>query len=100
MRPTIGSLLEPHYKQNLYANPKRTAKFVTPRPFLESAGQNSFKNFAQRTTFYPGEPSLLRLTQHRFGAAGCQGTQDVFLNQRIFPNQRRRWQAAKNLRKA
>ena len=27
MRPTIRSLFEPHYKQNLYANPKRTAKF-------------------------------------------------------------------------
>ena len=26
MRPTIRSLFEPHYKQNLYANPKRTAK--------------------------------------------------------------------------
>ena len=26
MRPTIHSLLEPHYKQNHYANPKRTAK--------------------------------------------------------------------------
>ena len=26
MRPTIWSLFEPHYKQNLYANPKRTAK--------------------------------------------------------------------------
>ena len=26
MRPTICSLSEPHYKQNLYTNPKRTAK--------------------------------------------------------------------------
>src|SRR5947209_20299294 len=26
MRPTICSLFEPHYKQNLYTNPKRTAK--------------------------------------------------------------------------
>jgi len=26
MRPTIYSLFEPHYKQNLYTNPKRTAK--------------------------------------------------------------------------
>jgi hypothetical protein len=26
MRPTICSLFEPHHKQNLYTNPKRTAK--------------------------------------------------------------------------
>jgi hypothetical protein len=31
MRPTICSLFEPHYKQNLYTNPKRTAKsFFAP----------------------------------------------------------------------
>jgi hypothetical protein len=33
MRPTIRSLFEPHYKQSLYANPKRTAKFLLA-PYL------------------------------------------------------------------
>jgi hypothetical protein len=29
VRPTICSLFEPHHKQNLYTNPKRTAKSQT-----------------------------------------------------------------------
>ena len=33
MRPTTWSLFEPHYKQNLYTNPKRTAKSSLPNPF-------------------------------------------------------------------
>src|SRR5258708_15997557 len=32
MRPTICSLFEPHHKQNLYTNPKRTAKSHLLRP--------------------------------------------------------------------
>jgi hypothetical protein len=33
VRPTLWSLFEPHHEQNLYANPKRTAK---PNPFTIS----------------------------------------------------------------
>jgi hypothetical protein len=47
MRPTICSLFEPHYEQNLYANPKRTAKssfylFDSETPLFV---QSFFKNF-------------------------------------------------------
>jgi len=44
MRPTICSLFEPHYKQNLYTNPKRTAKIfirlILNRYYKRSACSN------------------------------------------------------------
>ena len=48
MRPTICSLFEPHYKQNLYTNPKRTAKFAWHSTYLDSKAvllvQNKFSS--------------------------------------------------------
>jgi len=50
VQPTICSLFEPHHKQNLYTNPKRTAKSLfasiidTPTPPLV---QNVFLVFFQ-----------------------------------------------------
>jgi hypothetical protein len=46
MRPTIWSLLEPHYKQNLYANPKRTAKSQSPSNHSTSQKAFLFKNLS------------------------------------------------------
>ena len=36
MRPTICSLFEPHHKQNLYTNPKRTAKSLSPHSLIDT----------------------------------------------------------------
>ena len=36
MRPTICSLFEPHYKQNLYTNPKRTAKSSSAQRLIDT----------------------------------------------------------------
>jgi hypothetical protein len=45
MRPTICSLFEPHHKQNLYTNPKRTAKSVSPDTFIDAP----LRRFVQKT---------------------------------------------------
>jgi len=42
----LGSLSEPHRKQNLYANPKRTAKF-SPTFFQTQAKRKRFKLFSK-----------------------------------------------------
>jgi hypothetical protein len=41
----LGSLCEPRRKQNLYANPKRTAKFST-NTISDAAGEKRFKHFS------------------------------------------------------
>src|SRR5262249_40573178 len=41
MRPTICSLFEPHYKQNLYTNPKRTAKSSSPMCIIRCFSRRS-----------------------------------------------------------
>jgi hypothetical protein len=48
MRPTICSLFEPHHKQNLYTNPKRTAKsliYYLIDSSTRSLVQKTFFNF-------------------------------------------------------
>src|SRR5260370_36333729 len=47
MRPTICSLFEPHHKQTLYANPKRTAKSfsLTNRYHTSNIRSNFFLRF-------------------------------------------------------
>ena len=48
-RPTWGSLFEPRHKQNLYANPKRTAKSFNRNIDIDLAFaqvvQNKFLNY-------------------------------------------------------
>jgi hypothetical protein len=57
-RPTWGSLFEPRHKQNLYANPKRTAKSFTHYTDIDGAGmqmvQKKFQNVfgRQNARFY------------------------------------------------
>ena len=65
MRPTICSLPEPHYKQNLYTNPKRTAKsskLFSPAIMIDSTRtcfvQKIF-NFKE-TLSSPGEEKAAR----------------------------------------
>jgi len=65
MRPTICSLPEPHYKQNLYTNPKRTAKsskLFSPATMIDSTRtcfvQKIF-NFKE-TLSSPGEEKAAR----------------------------------------
>jgi hypothetical protein len=43
MRPTICSLFEPHYKQNLYTNPKRTAKSQINNTLFDNLQRLLFK---------------------------------------------------------
>ena len=50
MRPTIWSLFEPHYKQNLYANPKRTAKSFRLQ-LIDTTHLRLFKRFLVVTAF-------------------------------------------------
>src|SRR4029077_4435318 len=45
MRPTICSLFEPHYKQNLYANPKRTAKWFCTAYLRYNSSASRSKHF-------------------------------------------------------
>jgi len=54
MRPTWGSLAEPHRKQNLYANPKRPAKFYLPciRRNPHKKGSNFLKIFPSRREIF------------------------------------------------
>src|SRR3954451_5481464 len=53
MRPTICSLFEPHHKQNLYTNPKRTAKSLIIRPDIMVLQKgDSFKNFLRSKSFF------------------------------------------------
>jgi hypothetical protein len=54
MRPTICSLFEPHDKQNLYTNPKRTAKSSIAFYLIDTSDQVS----VQKTPLIFNEPIL------------------------------------------
>ena len=54
MRPTICSLFEPHYKQNLYTNPKRTAKSFVRLNILIDAPANPFVQIFFKEFFFAG----------------------------------------------
>jgi hypothetical protein len=55
----LGSLSEPRRKQNLYANPKRTAKFSTnilsdaPAPKRFKLFQKTFGDFSRQPPLHP-----------------------------------------------
>lgn len=58
MRPTICSLFEPHYKQNLYTNPKRTAKSYALRTLIDKQQRYLFKELVLfKDAGEPGEPA-------------------------------------------
>jgi hypothetical protein len=64
MRPTICSLLEPHYKQNPYANPKRTAKSSKSPALHPLLLDDWLKRFVQNTFDF-----------QRFFSSPCEGLQ-------------------------
>src|SRR5260370_11328765 len=52
MRPTICSLFARHHKQNLYTNPKRTAKSSTRYTYIDVSSAASVQNtFLFQKTF-------------------------------------------------
>jgi hypothetical protein len=52
----LGSLSEPHRKQNLYANPKRTAKSKTTTTLIQTRQRKKGSNYFQK--FFPAEHAI------------------------------------------
>ena len=86
MRPTICSLFEPHYKQNLYTNPKRTAKSSSPFTIIDSieglivqiiSTVSKIPLFTRRRTCGSGA-SIINHTTYRISALASQVDQGSF----------------------
>jgi hypothetical protein len=93
MRPTICSLFEPHYKQNLYTNPKRTAKpfFHSPFTLLETRRGELFN-------LNPISKSLSFASRSRLeGLAGQPAGTYLYLPSDPFPG---KWNRAFSARKS
>ena len=80
MRPTICSLFEPHHKQNLYTNPKRTAKSVSPNHRLRCVTRAiCSKDFRFSKKFFAiVEEPCLSLNQHSTVRASRQAQASIF----------------------
>jgi hypothetical protein len=88
MRPTICSLFEPHYKQNPYANPKRTAKIlfvlfaraVTLRLYRYTENALRSKSFLILKSIFPSYISPKGTTQKARHYSGVPSGRILILN--------------------